>query len=203
MAKRQLPSPEDLRQLLRYEPETGKLFWKEREPRFCVTSDPRGPEWVAKRWNKRLSGKEALTAKNNGYRVGPILGRMVPAHRVAWALHCGEWPTGQIDHINGIRDDNRIANLRDVSAAENGRNQKAPHDNTSGVIGVGWDQARGKWKASINTRGRTHHLGRFNDFESAVKARTEAERRYGFHPNHGRSARLRDTIVANAAEVQA
>lgn len=172
-----------LRQLIRYEPETGRLFWLPR-PREMFGSDR---SW--KIWNTRFSGKEALAVgKGNGYCYGAILSRNYLAHRVAWALATGAWPEEQIDHINGDRSDNRLENIRAVSNAENGKNTSIRVDNTSGVVGVSWSDRRSKWVAYINADSRRLPLGRFDSFEDAVAARKAAEVRYSFHPNHGRAA---------------
>jgi hypothetical protein len=176
-----LPSAEGLRQLLTYEPETGKLFWKER-PREMFPNDR-----VRNTWNTRFAGKEALTNIGaQGYLRGAIYSQDALAHRVAWALHHGKWPQGQIDHINGVRTDNRICNLRDVSGLENNRNAKRSSTNTTGHVGVCRDQRRDKWFAQISLGNRSKFLGYFKKIEDAVEARKAAEREHGFHKNHGR-----------------
>lgn len=164
---------EYLRTRLRYEPETGKLFWLDNEDMPTC-------------WRVKHAGKEALTAYSNGYRVGTILKKRRKAHRVAWALHYGEWPSDEIDHINGVKDDNRIENLRNVSRTENNQNHKKRSTNKSGVMGVErWEQTK-KWRVRITVSGLRKHIGYFDCIGQAIKARLEAERLYGFHPNHGR-----------------
>lgn len=180
-------SPIILRSLLRYEPETGKLYWLPRDT--TLFREGKIPvERACRIWNSRYADKEAFTANSRGYRVGGIFGRTYEAHRVIWAITHGEWPSDKSDHENGVRNDNRIANLRDVSTQENGKNSKLPSSNTSGVIGVGWRQQKAKWRASIRAEGRHIHLGYFTDFDAAVSARKAAEARYGFHRNHGRTS---------------
>lgn len=177
MAKRPLPTPEELRQLLRYEPETGKLYWLERKD---------GSPGSAM-FNTRFAGNEALTAPVGEKALcGSVNGGRYLAHRVIWALVHGEWPTGQIDHINGNPFDNRLSNLREVESFENQRNMKRPSHNTSGVCGVSWNAQHRKWQARINARRKTVMLGVFSDFNEAVAARKQAEKEYGYHPNHGR-----------------
>lgn len=172
MAKIDLPSPEVLRQLLRYDPETGGLIWR-----------PRG---IAS-WDARWADKPAFTASSNGYRVGHLHCRLIMAHRVIWAIAHGAWPAFDIDHINGDRSDNRLVNLRSVTRQENLRNSKVARHNTSGVRGVSRATGGKKWKACIGAGNRTIHLGRFDSFEEAVAARRMAEIAHGYHPNHGRS----------------
>nr|WP_175479900.1 HNH endonuclease signature motif containing protein [Paracoccus homiensis] len=107
------------------------------------------------------------------------------AHRVAWAVIHGRWPNGEIDHINGDRSDNRLANLREVTKRENHRNMAIRSDNTSGVTGVYWAREKGKWAAYIKAD-KMVALGRYDTFAEAVAARRAAEKVLGYHPNHGR-----------------
>jgi len=176
-----LPSPEMLRKLLRYDPETGKLFWRER----CARIEPR--QHTRNTFNKQFAGKEAFTATTNNYKVGRINDVLYKAHRVILAMHNGEWPNGPVDHINGIRFDNRTSNLRIVDHLGNARNTKMPSHNTSGVIGVHWYRAYKKWSAHITVQRKTKCLGYFEKKEDAVAARKKAEREIGFHKNHGRN----------------
>lgn len=184
MAK-SLPPPELLCKLLRYEPDTGKLYWRERDVDMFVDGGHTAKHSCAK-WNSRFAGKEAFTADSHGYKVGDIFDRTYKAHRVIWAIVHNEWPD-TIDHINGISDDNRIDNLRSVSQAENLRNAKRPSNNTSGVCGVVWNKAANKWQAQIGTGYKVKNLGLFTDFDEAVAARKTAEIKYGYHENHGRN----------------
>jgi len=186
MAK-ELPSLELLHKLLRYEPETGKLYWCERTPdmfKGCKQS----VKQTCNIWNSRFSGKEAFTCvDSHGYKSGRINSQLFRAHRVAWALHFGEWPSDQIDHINGVRGDNKIENLRIVTHQDNHRNQKRSSNNTSGVTGVHWNTRKGKWASRIWVGGKNgKHLGYFDSFDEAVQTRKDAEAKYGFHTNHGR-----------------
>ena len=92
----------------------------------------------------------------------------------------------QVDHINHDRTDNRIENLRLVNANENGKNQKASVRNKSGVVGVSWKKSKNKWHSQIMVNGKQIHLGFFDNIDEAKKARIDAERKYGFHENHGK-----------------
>lgn len=176
-----------LQALLRYELETGKLFWL-----------PRGPEWFsngansaehnAAKWNARFAGKEAINSKSasHGYCDGAVLGVGVLAHRVAFAIYHGRWPVG-VDHIDGDKRNNMLANLREADQGENMLNSKVRRDNKSGEAGI-WQLRRGGWRARIKARGQTEDLGKFETKEAAIAARKEAQRRLGFHQNHGRTA---------------
>jgi len=186
MADKALPSPELLRQLLSYDPDTGLLMWL-RRPVEMFASGGRLPTLSAATWNSKFADKTAFTAKNaNGYHVGIVFYQLIFAHRAIWAMSHGAWPDQYIDHINGVRTDNRIANLRSVTRQENMRNAARPKRNTSGVIGVYLDKTCGKWIASIKVDSRQIHLGRFASFNDAVVARKAAEVEWGFHANHGR-----------------
>ena len=184
-----IPTPELLRKLLRYEPETGKLFWRERTPDVFASTSGRSAEHACANWNSRFSGREAFnTETGKGYLSGGIFNRRYLAHRVISALVSGVWPIDEIDHINGVRDDNRIENLRIVSHEENMRNSCIRRDNTSGVAGVSWDSSRGMWVAQIRGLGRNISLGRFVNIQEAIDKRKSAEVEFSYHKNHGRKA---------------
>jgi hypothetical protein len=168
-----LPSVDYLRKRLRYEPETGKLFWLDYE------GMPKG-------WRSRWKGKEAFTAEDNyGYRLGAINKQMFRAHRVSWAISYGEWPSDHIDHINGVRGDNRIINLRVASYQENNKNASMQSNNTSGITGVCWAKWRSKWHARIMVNRRQLHLGYFDTLEEAAEVYKEAAIKHGFTERHG------------------
>lgn len=185
MTAKNLPSPELLRKLLRYEPDTGKLYWRKRTPDMFVDGK-RSAEGCCSNWNSRYSCKEAFTALVKGYPYGSIFGRDYYAHRVIWSIYYGESAPFQIDHINGDRSDNAIKNLRSVSHAENGRNQKLYANSKSGICGVRWHKQKKRWHAQIAFNGVNKHLGYFTDKSEATAARKAAEAKYGFHANHGR-----------------
>lgn len=181
--KKLLP-PEVLRELLDYDPQTGAFTWRSREGYLFDSPTSQA------QWNARFAGKRAFTSihKTHGYTQTTILSHVQRGHRVAWAIHYGSWPEGEIDHINGDRTDNRIANLRDVGRTENGRNLCLSRRNKSGVLGVSWDAQRERWFASIRHQGKSVALGRFDSLEAASAARRRAEQDFGFHQNHGRKA---------------
>lgn len=91
-----------------------------------------------------------------------------PVHHLVWFLFNGRLPIYEIDHINGIKNDNRIENLRDVPHRVNMENVRAPSEaNTSGYLGVTWKKASKKWCAQIKVKGRKRHLGLFVTAEDA------------------------------------
>lgn len=176
-----------LRRLIDYDPATGEMRWKER-PVWMFAARPKHRARVVNSWNKKYSGKPCFSSKDfDGYLFGSLFWTNYKAHRVAYAWFHGNWPKGHIDHINGIRSDNRINNLRDVSRSQNQMNMGAPSDNTSGVVGVCWNRRKSLWVSSITAYRRTYHLGYYERFEDAVAARKAAEIKHGFHPNHGRN----------------
>jgi len=100
-------------------------------------------------------------------------------------MHYGEIPKGfEIDHINGVRDDNRLCNLRLVTHAENNRNKKPQSNNSTGVSGVRMDTNKKKWHAAIQVDGIKYHIGYFDDFNAACEARRNAEISIGYHPKN-------------------
>lgn len=180
MAAAALPSAEVLRQLLRYEPETGKLFWKERPASMFPT------DLSAVLWNGRWAGKEALTASNGyGYPRGEILGRSYLAHRVIWCMQTGSWPVEHIDHINRDRSCNRWDNLREANRSENSRNRASKENSTSRYLGVSWAADRKKWVARISQKDSYRSLGTFDCEIEAALAYDHAAR-----ISHGEFARL-------------
>ncbi len=133
--------------------------------------------------NKRL-GTVAGSKNSRGYirlQIGGSTGKTFAAHRVIWAMYHGYWPEYEIDHINRIRDDNRICNLRIVSPQENAKNKLMYASNKSGHTGV--YKVRNFWRATITANGVRADLGVFYTFEAAVAARQDAERKLNIHNN--------------------
>jgi hypothetical protein len=126
---------------LSYNPETGVIVW------------------IKSHGNRAEVGDIAGTPSNGYVSIG-FGGKQYRAHRIAWLLHYGSWPTGMIDHINGIRDDNRIANLRDVTNRVNSQNHQCHRDGH--LVGTHFHQAKQKWTASIQIDGEAFKLGTFN-----------------------------------------
>lgn len=157
---------ERLKELYNYDPETGVFTRK------------------VKSSNGLLPGTVAGSPKGNGYLRIQIDGKVYQCHRLAWLYVYGVWPENQIDHINHVRDDNRICNLRDVTAKQNSRNVKLSENNDSGAKGVYYEGNKG-YSARIWFDGKSKRLGLFPTFEKAVEARKVAEAELGFHSNHG------------------
>ncbi|WP_111519392.1 HNH endonuclease signature motif containing protein [Cupriavidus phytorum] len=174
---------EYLKELLSYDKDTGEFRWKPRG--FCLFKT----EHAAKIWNTRFPGTAAGNVDVKGYRKIVIHQRSYKAHRLAWLYVYGEWPGAdlQIDHINGIRSDNRIANLRAVPPVENSRNLRPGRVGRSGLFGVHWDAKWNRWRAKIHEKGATVELGSFKTREEAIAARKAAEVRLGYHENHGKT----------------
>lgn len=172
------------RELLRYEPETGKLFWRKRGAHhFACNRD-----WFWKIWNTRWADTEAFaTDHDKGYNVGILNKVHYRSHRVIWLMVTGDWPVADIDHINGDRKDNRWDNLRSVSRTENCCNSSIRSDNVSGVVGVSWSKSGKKWDAYISKDKKLHKLGLYSTKEEAVAVRKRAEKELEFHPNHGKA----------------
>lgn len=169
-------TPQLLQRIMAYDPQTGILHWKERPRDLCKSDRDH------KRWNTSHAGERACFPRPQGYLGCLVFKRPLAAHRVAWALHYGEWPA-TIDHINGDRADNRIANLRSVSEAENAKNRRPHQGNKSGTTGV--IAHRDRWRAYITHEYQQIHLGVFDTLEEACAVRKSAEAKYGFHENHG------------------
>ena len=119
-----------------------------------------------------------------GYIIVKVTQKSLKVHRVIWEMHNGPIPKGMtIDHINHIRDDNRIENLRMVRQGCQLRNLSKQYDGQ--VMGVTFAKREGKWVANIRTNGKTKFLGYFSNRDDAIKVRKEAEVKYGYHKNHG------------------
>jgi hypothetical protein len=125
-------------------------------------------------------GRRVGSLSSQGYIVTPIDGRMYRAHRLAFLTMTGIWPPHQVDHVNGVRHDNRWSNLRLATHSQNKHNERRPADNSSGFKGVSWHKGAGKWSAQAVLSGRKHHLGLFVSTADAAAAYDAfAERNYG------------------------
>jgi hypothetical protein len=182
-----LPSIEFLRRVVIYDPATGVLTWLPRTPDMIGGATEAARRKSCACWNGQYAGKPALIGIDGyGYYHGPIAGRYLKAHRVAWAIHHGKWPMLEINHRNGDRRDNRIDNLRDVDHRTCLRNCKLSKINTSGHAGVHWHRRTQRWQASIRTTSGIRSLGSFISRDDAVTARQAAEVFEEYDPNHGK-----------------
>ena len=130
--------------------------------------------------NRTMAGDSAGYHDGLGYMMVSVDGYRFRCHHLAWAFNHGEFPSDQIDHINRVRDDNRITNLREACQLINMHNASKRSDNTTGVTGVYFRKDTQKYVVQITSHGKTYRLGNFERFEDAVKARKEAETIY--HP---------------------
>ena len=150
---------ENIKSVIRYEPDTGKFFWKKRTG------------------GTSLGGNEAIgTNDGRGYvRIG-VLGRIYKAHRLAMFLTYGKFPEMEIDHINGNKADNRLSNLREASRVKNQQNHVSAYKNNStGLLGVSQHKP-GVWRARVCVAGKNKSLGLFSSPELAHEAYKEAKR---------------------------
>lgn len=150
-----------LKEKLHYDTDTGRFSWR-------VTS------------GGKLAGAAAGFLRPDGYISIGFECRLHLAHRLAWLYMTGEWPSDAIDHRNGNRSDNRWANIRPATWAENAQNRKRQITNTSGYSGVSFHRATGAWRAQIQSGGKKTHLGTFATPEMAHEAHLAAKRR--LHP---------------------
>jgi len=136
---------ERLKELLEYDPETGLFYRKTRPVNHVHIGD------IAGNINK-----------TKGYVVIGIDKKWYKGHRLAFLYMTGSWPEDQVDHINGIRHDNRWSNLRECNHSQNMQNQRVAHNGTkSGLLGVFWNETHKIWEASIQLDGKSKYLGRF------------------------------------------
>ena len=173
MADKPLPSPEVLRQLLTYDPETGEMTWKERDVSL-FNAGRQSAERACKQWNTMWAGRPAFTARNKktGHQSGSIFASNFLKHRVAWAMHYGKWLDDMIDHINGDPGDNRILNLREAKQWQNKANAgKRKIDASSSYIGVVWCKKQRKWIGQIGHLGKCHRTKGFDGEIEAARHR--------------------------------
>lgn len=157
-----------LKELLYYDAATGVFLWRRADPSF-----------------KRLPWSVAGRKNEKGYLIIDVDIKPYRAHRLAWLYMYGAWPTDQLDHRNGTRDDNRISNLRDATNKENHENFALSRGNTSGYRGVSWDKNRQKFMAKVMHHGKTINVGRFDTADEAGAA-AAAKRAELFTHDEGR-----------------
>lgn len=154
---------------LSYDPVTGYLIWK------------------TNLYSKRVIPKKRAGSlvKSTGYRNISLFGRTYLEHQLIWFICNGVWPKGQIDHINQIRDDNRIVNLRDVSKADNARNRSRNPNSKLGEHGIWFNMRTNKYVAEITLNGKKVYQKSFDDIDVAINERRIKSLELGFHTNHG------------------
>lgn len=149
----------ELKTLLDYNKNTGDFTWKIYRGGIVKVGG--------------IAGKVEL----NGYHRIKVNGKLYQAHRLAWFYVYNEWPSKDLDHINRVRSDNRIANLRLATRSENAQNTKIRINNSSSIIGVSWNKRKNKWRAYITKDYKQIHLGFFDTKEDASLARQKAVER--------------------------
>jgi len=158
-------SQEDIKRVLLYDRDTGFFRWLVNNNNGVVIG--------------RIAG---CGCKKSGYWRIRINQATYLAHRLAWLYEYGYLPE-VVDHINHLRDDNRINNLRAVSHFENAKNHSRSILNSTGCSGVVMDKRDGSWKSQIWNSGKCIHLGCYKNKQDAIMARKEAEVKFGYHPN--------------------
>lgn len=158
----------DLKKAVTYDEGTGYFYWA-----------------IDHKHGKK--GDRADTVDCTGHMYVMVNSESYATHRLAVLYMTGEWPVELVERINGIKQDNRWSNLREISIAESHKNMVLAKNNTSGVVGVSYNNGKKMWAADIGVNGKGIHLGYFVKKEDAIKARKAAEAKYGFHVNHGRS----------------
>lgn len=137
-------TPEKLRDLLRYDPETGMFTYREMRGHM-------------------MPGDVAGSVNKDGYVTVKVCRRVYLAHRLAWLYVTGAWPVKLIDHRNGIKTENRFDNLREADEFINQQNiRRAPRNKTSSpLLGARWRKDCLMWRSSIRINGRNKSLGMF------------------------------------------
>jgi hypothetical protein len=153
----QILTQERLRFLLDYNPDTGVLTWRTKPSRGIKV------------------GQQAGTPTSEGYLAFQINKKKMLAHRAIWFYVHGVWPPKEIDHINHVRNDNRLCNLRLASRLENSHNTQKHAKNMSGHKGVAWHNRNQKWQVQLQANHKTFYVGQFAQLTDAVQARAIAE----------------------------
>ena len=151
---------ERIREVLRYDPETGAFTWIKSTGTRMKPGQPAGS-----------------LSKTNGYITLGLDGKRLRAHRIAWLYVYGRSPAGHIDHINGDTADNRLCNLREATRTQNLANSKRYKNNKSGLKGVHWHPQSGKWRVQVRLNRRNNHVGLFADKHEAHRAYLDAASR--------------------------
>lgn len=167
-------SKEDLTQdliakVLRYDSTTGVLFW---------TTNVHSKRAIP-------NSRAGSLVRTTGYRNITLFGRSYLEHHLIWFICKGVWPNGQLDHIDQVRDNNRISNLREVTVSENARNRSRRKNTTTGEAGIWYNRKTRKYVAEITLNGKKVYQKSFDDPDEAVRERKIQSIQLGFHENHG------------------
>lgn len=167
MAAKILPSQAYLRERFDYDPDTGVVTWRIRPPiHFKNTHD-------CAAWNTRFAGTPAGWLIAAGYLAVCLDYQALRLHRVIFKWMTGEDPLHEVDHIDGDPCNNRWANLRPATHAENGRNLRTRQDSRLRIKRI-WQHPNGRFRAKIMLNGKEIHLGYFPTAEAAKAAYDKA-----------------------------
>jgi len=153
--------------------------------------------WKVQKSNNIKVGSIAGNKQKNGYNYIGIDGKIYFAHRLIWMFVYGYLPENQIDHVNRIKDDNRIENLREVSNQCNIQNAGMSKNNTSGIKGVHWCKRAKRWVAQITVNDKNKNLGKYKNKIDAAKARYQAEIKYDWASCEAGKSSAKQFIDAN------
>jgi hypothetical protein len=164
---------EYVRDILDYDPDSGNFIWRAR----CD---------VPQVWNAMFAHKPAGFRRDDGRLMITINYKHYIAARLAWLMMTGNWPKPEVDHRDTDRSNDRWENLRQATGSQNQHNKPRQKNNTSGIKGVSWSEARKKWLAQICVRGKNRNLGRFETIEGAQAAYLRASD--ALHKEYSRAA---------------
>lgn len=165
---------EYVKQYLDYNPNTGELTWIKKPSKKTV-----------------LGTRAGSLCSTSGYRRIRLNNKFYVEHRIIWLWVYGHFPKEHIDHINHVRDDNRLSNLREVTIAENARN-RTKHQNTKvGEVGIWYCKRRKRYIAEIKLNQKKVYQRSFKNVEEAIQARRAKALELGFHENHGDTSPLK------------
>lgn len=161
-----------IKELLSYDEPSGKFYWN-----VNTRQSQKGS----------VAGSKTKMRHRNQYIAIQLDGVRFKGHELAYLLKLGRFPKGVVDHIDHNGLNNSWNNLREVSEVENVRNRKLSENNTTGYHGIHQRKDTGRYMSRINDlEGKREYLGTFDTLEEAVKVRKKAEKKYGYHPNHGK-----------------
>jgi HNH endonuclease len=156
-----------LRNVFVYDPVTGWLFWR------------------YDRTKVKAGDRAGWTHKTVKYRYVYLDGKTVKEHKIIWCMQTGSWPTVDVDHHNGVKDQNWWLNLREATRGQNNANAQLRSDSQTGSKGVSWFADRQKYRSRVTAGGKSYYLGYFSRKEDAVAAyQKKAEELFGEYAFH-------------------